>query len=79
LLVHLFSFNFFLDIQYSVLSAQRLALAAGRTGKTPPQTSAIASKPAPYHQGEALSAARIVGHPSRQGFGRLNHQLDNQT
>jgi hypothetical protein len=38
-----------------------LALAAGRTGKTPPQTSTIASKPAPYHQGEALSAARCVG------------------
>jgi hypothetical protein len=37
-----------------------LALAAGRTGKTPPQTRAIASKPAPYHQGEALSAARFV-------------------
>jgi hypothetical protein len=59
-------------------ATQRLALAAGRTGKTPPQTSTIASKPAPYPQGEALSAARIVGHPSRRGFGRLNHQLDNQ-
>jgi hypothetical protein len=42
-------------------ASQRLALAAGRTGKIPPQTSAIASKLAPYHQGEALSAARIVG------------------
>jgi hypothetical protein len=38
-----------------------LALAAGRTGKTPLQTKTIASKPAPYHQGEALSAARFVG------------------
>jgi hypothetical protein len=44
-----------------IWAAQRLALAAGRTGKTPPQTSTIASKPAPYHQGEALSAARCVG------------------
>jgi hypothetical protein len=61
------------------LAAERLALAAGRTGKTPPQTSTIASKPAPYHQGEALSAARFVGHLSRRVFGRLNHQLDNQT
>jgi hypothetical protein len=25
------------------------------------------------------SGARFVGHVSRQGFGRLNHQLDNQT
>jgi hypothetical protein len=47
---------------FDVANAQRLALAAGRTGKTPPQTITIASKPAPYHQGEALSAARIVGH-----------------
>jgi hypothetical protein len=60
-------------------ASQRLALAAGRTGKTPSQTSTIASKPAPYHQGEALSAARIVGHLSRRMFGTLNHQLDNQT
>jgi hypothetical protein len=42
-------------------AAQRLALAAGRTGKTPSQTITIASKPALYHQGEALSAARFVG------------------
>jgi hypothetical protein len=42
-------------------STQRLALAAGRTGETLSQTSTIASKPAPYHQGEALSAARFVG------------------
>jgi hypothetical protein len=46
-----------------MLAAQRLALAAGRTGKIPPQTRAIASKPAPYHQGEALSAARFVRQP----------------
>jgi len=46
---------------FSGSAAQWLALAAGRTGKTPPQTTTIASKPAPYHQGEALSAARIVG------------------
>jgi hypothetical protein len=43
-------------------STQRSALAAGRTGKTPLQTRTTASKPAPYPQGEALSAARIVGH-----------------
>jgi hypothetical protein len=43
-------------------AAKRLALTAGRTGETPPQTSTIASKPASYHQGEALSAARFVGH-----------------
>jgi hypothetical protein len=46
-----------------------LALAAGRTGKTPSQTSAIASKPAPYHQGEALSAARFVGQVLQGAFG----------
>jgi hypothetical protein len=51
----------FLTAHFLQGTAQRLALAAGRTGKTPSQTSTIASKPAPYHQGEALSAARIVG------------------
>ena len=42
------------------MPAQRFALAAGRTGETPSPTRAIAGKAAPYHQGEALSAARFV-------------------
>ncbi len=40
--------------------SHRLASAAGRTGKTPSQTSTMASKRAPYPQGKALSAARFV-------------------